>query len=88
MRRARGGVKELRRLAMVTWVVPRFQALVRGYLTRKHLRAKRELEVMTESCIFVQRMWRGSRARIIYDDLNVQRQLMIFRQNCRKDRGL
>ena len=38
---ARGGVSELRRLAKITWVVPRFQALVRGHLARQWVRRKK-----------------------------------------------
>ena len=41
---ARGGVAELRRLTKISWVVPRFQAIFRGYITRKHLKQQRELE--------------------------------------------
>ena len=76
---ARGGVAELRRLTKISWVVPRFQAIFRGYITRKHLKRQRELEAEEEATRFVQRIWRGSRARIVYHDMLVQRELWRFR---------
>ena len=76
---ARGGVAELRRLTKISWVVPRFQAIFRGYITRKHLKRQRELEREEEATRFVQRVWRGSRARIVYHDMLVQRELWRFR---------
>eukprot|EP00505_MAST-04D_sp_SCG-Rhode-Island_P005606 Stramenopile-MAST_4_protein_5606 len=78
---ARGGVAELRRLAKIAWVVPKFQAIFRGYITRKHLKRQRELEAEEKATRFVQRIWRGSRARIVFHDMKVQRKVWVFRNS-------
>ncbi len=76
---ARGGVSELRRLAKITWVVPKFQALVRGHCCRCELERKRRLEELDLATRFVQRVWRGRCARVLFDDLKVQRRLHRYR---------
>ena len=77
---ARGGVSELRRLTKITWVVPRFQAIVRGHLARMKLQRKRRREELDIASRFVQRVWRGRQARVLFDDLRVQRKLRAYRE--------
>ena len=76
---ARGGVSELRRLTKITWVVPQFQALVRGHIDRQSLRKRLRREALDVASRFVQRVWRGRQARVLFDDLKVQRKLYLYR---------
>lgn len=76
---ARGGVSELRRLTKITWVVPKFQAVVRGHIARTKLRARLRKEALDVASRFVQRVWRGRQARVLFDDLKVQRKLHFYR---------
>mmetsp|Transcript_24451 Transcript_24451/g.39724 ORF Transcript_24451/g.39724 Transcript_24451/m.39724 type:complete len:1213 (+) Transcript_24451:3-3641(+) len=72
--RSRGGAKLIRFYAQQRFVVPKFQALARGYLTRKHIREEEERKNETVAAILLQRFYRGHkgrekarRARRIYD---------------------
>ena len=51
------------RNARKRWVVPKVQALVRGYFLRKHLAAQRYLERCAVAAIVAQRLFRGFRGR-------------------------
>ena len=61
--RVRGGVLKIRRFAMRRFVVPKFQALARGFLCRKSIRLKREAKETIRAALLLQRFYRGHRGR-------------------------
>ena len=78
---AKGGVAELRRLAKRAWVVPKVQALVRGYLCRLRLKREAAAARRLAASITIQRMYRGHRGRMVAAS---ERRMKILRANKNK----
>lgn len=74
--RARGGAKRIKYWAMRRFVVSKMQAIIRGYLTRKHLRIERERREQARAALYVQRYYRGHRGR---ERARIQRRLVALR---------
>jgi len=61
--RVRGGVNKIRFWALRRFVVPKVQAITRGYLTRKRLRLEQETRDKTQASLLLQRHFRGHQGR-------------------------
>ena len=61
--RARGGALLIRLHARRRWVIPQFQSVFRGYITRKKLFLERQRQQHTKTALRLQRYYRGHQGR-------------------------
>ena len=75
---ARGGVRELRRLAKVAWVVPKMQGLIRGHITRVKIANYNRHQLHMRIANIIQRIYRGYKGRLYTNHL---KRLKLIREN-------
>lgn len=76
--KARGGARLIRLHARRRWVIPQFQSIFRGYITRKKLFLEKQMRDQTKAAHLLQRYYRGHKGR---ERARVARRIRDLRRN-------